>query len=65
MDDKFRVEFYQWYKDGLNVNCYFFKTDREAMDFSYSKSKEWHILKVYDPSGLLMHQNKNNQETYA
>lgn len=66
MHNKYRVEFYQWYKDGLNVNCYFFDTDREAMDYSYSNMKHWHTLKVYDKDSVLMHQNKNsNQETYA
>lgn len=65
MGDKYRVEFYQWFKDGLNVNCYFFDTARQAMDYSYANIKLWQTLKVYDNEGVLMHQNKNTQDTYA
>lgn len=63
MKNKFKVEIFVWHNDGLNVNTYFFKTGREAMDFAYSQ--KWNTLKVYDEHDILMHQNKNNSETYA
>lgn len=65
MNDKFRVEFYQWFKDGLNVNAFFFDTAREAMDYGYAHPDKWVTLKVYDPAGELMHQNKSTMDTYA
>jgi hypothetical protein len=65
MNDKFRVEFYQWFNDGLNVNAHFFDTAREAMNYAYDNADKWVTLKVYDPNGDLMHQNKSTAETYA
>lgn len=63
MSNKYRVETYTWYSDGLNVNNYYFETGREAMDFSYNTP--WHVLKVYDNKDVLMHQNKSSYDTYA
>lgn len=65
MNNKYRVEFYQWFNEGLNVNNFFFETDRDAMDYVYSNASQWSTVKVYDPAGDLMHQNKTSQETYA
>lgn len=65
MNNKYRVEFYQWFNEGLNVNNFFFESDRDAMDYAYSNSGKWVTLKVYDPNGDLMHQNKTSQDTYA
>lgn len=63
MSNKFRVELYTWFKDGLNVNNFYFKTAREAMDFAYNSV--WSVVKVYDEKDVLMHQNKNTYDTYA
>lgn len=65
MNNKYRVEFHLWFNEGLNVNCHFFDTDREAMNYSYDNAKDWTTLKVYDKEGSLMHLNQTTQETYA
>lgn len=65
MNNQYRVEFYQWFQGGLNINQFFFDTNRKAMDYAYGNALDWLTLKVYDIDGSLMHQNSSTADTYA